>query len=111
MHPQFESVDHAVACREAIFDVVWPVQVGRRLSAEFASAEEAQAAASGVPLAQKKNEEGGRRQEAKAKVRGGQQVAEAPKEKPKTLDDLFRSTKTEPRLYWLPADGSLHDTA
>jgi hypothetical protein len=27
-----------------------------------------------------------------------------PKKKAKTLDDLFRSTKTEPRIYWLPAD-------
>jgi len=27
----------------------------------------------------------------------------APKRPAKTLDDLFRSTKTEPRIYWLPA--------
>jgi len=118
VHWQFETTNQAVACRNSIVDVVWPTQGGRRLSADFSSEEEAKAVASGiVPLASQKKEGKSRKQDAKAKAQGatrgdeqqGGSRSEAPKEKAKSLDDLFRSTKTEPRLYWLPADGSLAD--
>merc|ERR1711966_649909 len=43
----FESKEQAAGTRAEVYDMVWPVVGGRRLTAEFATAEEAAAAAEG----------------------------------------------------------------
>jgi len=89
---------------------------GKRLVAEFASEDEASIAMNGGALTgatQRRKEEAARpksekkEEPEKAKPKrerdGKIKKEEEPKKKPKTLDELFRSTKAEPRIYWLPA--------
>merc|ERR1712224_1059659 len=94
--------------------MVWPPPpTGRRLHAEFATEADAKAAANGTATTQatqrrqqdaaKRDDKGGRREERQEQQPASKKESAPPKKKAKTLDDLFRSTKTEPRIYWLPA--------
>lgn len=113
----FETKEQAAAARAAVYDMVWPVVGGRRLAADFASESEATDAANGgaQSATQRRKEESAnprtdrkegspkRKDELRRDEPRRPTKPEEPKKKPKTLDDLFRSTKTEPRIYWLPA--------
>jgi len=80
-HVTFETKEQAVATREEIHNLVWPIHNGRALRAEFSSVEE-------LKRVQKKT---------------SLNVRPLQKNEPKEhLDTLFKKTITEPKLYYLP---------
>merc|ERR1712167_371283 len=66
----FDTKEQAAGCREAVFDLVWPSVGGRRLVAEFATEDEAEAAAEGKTQTARQA-----REEAAAKRRAEESVA------------------------------------
>lgn len=104
----FETEEQAQATREAVDGVEWPLQHGRRLHADFSTAEDAEAAATG-PISPRMRVTSPR---TGGSNRGDQpnprQAANKPEPaKPvRRLGDLFRKTSTKPAIYWVEAQQS-----
>lgn len=118
---QYSSVEEAAATREAVYNLQWPTNGGRLLTAEFVGSEEVKAKLEPPPPPQAKPQP-----QAQAPSRPPATtlpppppLAKAPpvierlpppppliaeeQEAPiVTLDDLFKKTKAIPRIYYLP---------
>lgn len=99
MAVQYESQAQAEAMREILDGVTWPAN-GRRLSADFATEEEAHAAAAGKPVARRQERAVARPALSRPEPVKKEAVARKPVKK---LDDLFKKTTTKPALYWIEA--------
>lgn len=124
----YSSVEEATATRNALYNLQWPPQGGRLLTAEFvdpsevkvrSDGEKAAAAAASTPTSAAPpvnaiTPRGGTSANSKASADGPASLPQPSlplpsREKPKqevertpTLDDLFRKTRAKPHIYYLP---------
>eukprot|EP00741_Cyanophora_paradoxa_P020952 tig00021319_g20227.t1 len=130
----FESAEEGAACREGLYNLLWPPRTGQKLHVEFFTEAEMQraiegsqasassaptrrgpqggvAAAAAAAAASVRPQEGARRERdggpAAAKATHDQGARHREREEaagPRSLDELFRKTRTRPHIYWLPLD-------
>ncbi|XP_013626631.1 PREDICTED: uncharacterized protein LOC106332671 [Brassica oleracea var. oleracea] len=109
----YGSVEEAAATREAVYNLQWPPNGGRLLTAEFVGPEEVKAKLEAPPPQQPKDQAPSQPPPpplAKAPpVKERHALPPPPPLVPEeqeapivTLDDLFKKTKAIPRIYYLP---------
>ncbi|KAG2240496.1 hypothetical protein Bca52824_090638 [Brassica carinata] len=115
----YGSVEEAAATREAVYNLQWPPNGGRLLTAEFVGPEEVKAKLEAPPPQQPKDQAPS--QPPPTALPPPPPLAKAPPVKERhalppppplvpeeqeapivTLDDLFKKTKAIPRIYYLP---------
>ena len=116
---QYGSVEEAAATREAVYNLQWPPNGGRLLTAEFVGPEEVKAKLDAPSPQQPKDQAPS--QPPPTALPPPPPLAKAPPVKERhalppppplvpeeqeapivTLDDLFKKTKAIPRIYYLP---------
>jgi hypothetical protein len=109
----YETVEQAEKTREAVYDLIWPVQAkGKPLVAEYVTEEEADVATGNKfrPRSEVVATPSATTSEVHAMSSTSQKennstditTSASSQQKVNPLDTLFRKTKTKPHLYWLP---------
>jgi len=94
----FADLDEARLARDALDGLHWPTG-GKKLSAVFVAEADARSIIDGTPAPQAARAPSA----AKAAVAATSSAPEQPtKKKKRSLESLFRKTKAQPALYWLP---------